>query len=34
MGWNSVGRLIEVEEKMYANQYCEIFDERVVKSWI
>ena len=34
MGWHGVGKLIEVEGKMYANQYCEILDERVVKNWI
>ena len=34
MGWNGVGKLIEVEGKMDANQYCEILDERVMKSWI
>ena len=33
MGWNGVGKLIEVEGKMYANQYCEILDERVVESF-
>ena len=33
MGWNGVGQLIEVEEKMYANQYCEILDEKVVESF-
>ena len=29
-----MGKLIEVEGKMYANQYCEILDERVLKSWV
>ena len=28
-----MGELIEVEGKMYANQYCEILDERVVESF-
>ena len=26
-------KLIEVEGRMYANQYCEILDERVVESF-
>ena len=33
MDQNGVGKLIEVEGKMYANQYCEILDERVVESF-
>ena len=33
IGWNGVGKLIEFEEKMYANQYFEILDERVVESF-
>ena len=28
-----MGKLIEVEGKMYANQHCEILDERVVESF-
>ena len=27
MGWNGVGKLIEVEGKMDAKQYCKILDE-------
>jgi len=27
MGWNGVGKLVEVEGKMDAKQYCEILDE-------
>ena len=33
MGWNGVGKLIEVQGKMDAAQYCEILDEGVVKSF-
>ena len=33
MGWNSVGRLIEVEGKMDAKQYCEILDDGLVESF-
>ena len=33
MGWNGVGMLIEVEEKMNANQYCQILDGGVVESF-
>ena len=33
MGCNGVEKLIEVEGKMYANQYCKILDERVVESF-
>ena len=29
MRWNGVGKLIEVEGKMDAKQYCEILDEGV-----
>ena len=28
-----MGKLIEVKGRMYANQYCEILDERVVGSF-
>ena len=33
MGWNGVGKLIEVEGKMDAKQYCEILDGGVVESF-
>jgi len=33
MGWNGVGKLVEVEGKMDAKQYCEILDEGVVESF-
>ena len=33
MGWNGVGKLIEIEGKMYAKQYREILDKRVVESF-
>ena len=33
MGWNGVGKLIEVQEKMDAKQYCEILEEGVVESF-
>ena len=33
MGWNGVEKLIEVEEKLYANEYCGILDERMVESF-
>ena len=33
MGWNGVGKLIEVQGKMDAEQYCEILDEGVVESF-
>ena len=33
MSWNRVEKLIEVQEKMDAAQYCEILDEGVVKSF-
>ena len=32
-GWNSVGKLVEVEGKMDAKQYCEILNEGVVESF-
>ena len=32
MDWN-VGKLVEVEGKMDAKQYCEILDKRVVESF-
>jgi len=33
MGWNGVGKLVEVVGKMDAEQYCEILDEGVVESF-
>ena len=33
IGWNGVGKLVEVEGKMDAKQYCEILDEGVVESF-
>ena len=33
MGWNGVGKLVEVQGKMDAEQYCEILDEGVVESF-
>ena len=33
MGWNGVGKLIEVEGKMDAKQYCEILDDGLVESF-
>ena len=33
MGWKGVGKLIEVEGKMDAKQYCEILDDGLVESF-
>ena len=33
MGWNGVGMLVEVEEKMNADQYCQILSDGVVESF-
>ena len=33
MDWTSIGKLVEVEGKMDAKQYCEILDEEVVESF-
>jgi transposase len=33
IGWNGVGKLIEVEGKMDAEQYCEILEEGLVESF-
>src|SRR5271163_2289713 len=33
MGWNGMGKHIEVEGKMDAKQYCEILEEGVVESF-
>jgi len=32
MGWNGVGRLVEVEEKMDANQHVSILADRLLSS--
>ena len=33
MGWNGVGKLVEVQEKMNAEQYCEILEDGLVESF-
>ena len=33
MGWNGVGKLIEVEGRMDAEQYCEILDDGLIESF-
>ena len=33
MGWNGVGKLVEVQGSMDAQQYCDILDEGVVESY-
>ena len=33
MGWNGVGKLVEVQEKMNAEQYCEILEDGMVESF-
>ena len=33
MGWNKMGMLIGVKEKMNANQYCQILGDRMVESF-
>ena len=33
MGWNGVGKLVEVQEKMNADQYCEILEDGLVESF-
>ena len=33
MGWNGVGKLVEVQGKMNADQYCEILEDGVVESF-
>ena len=33
MGWNGVGKLIEVQGKMDAEQYCEFLEEGVEESF-
>ena len=33
MGWNGLGKLIEVEGKMDAEKYCEILEQGLVESF-
>ena len=33
MGWNGVGMLMEVEEKINADQYCQILSDGMVESF-
>ena len=33
MGWNGVGKLVEVEGKMKAEQYCAILEDGKVESF-
>ena len=33
MGWNGVGKLVEVQGKMNAEQYCEILEDGLVESF-
>jgi hypothetical protein len=33
MGWNGVGKLVEVQGKMNAEQYCEILEDGMVESF-
>jgi hypothetical protein len=33
MGWNGVGKLVEVQGKMNAEQYCQILEEGLVESF-
>jgi hypothetical protein len=33
MGWNGVGKLIEVQEKMNAEQHCKILEDGLVESF-
>ena len=33
MGWNRVGKLVEVQRKMNAEQYCEILENGIVESF-
>ena len=33
MGWNGVGKLVEVQRKMNAEQYCEILEDGLVESF-
>ena len=33
MGWNKVGKLLEAQRKMNAEQYCEILEDGMEKSF-
>ena len=33
MGWNGVGKLVEVQGKMNAEQYCDILENGLVESF-
>ena len=33
MGWNRVGKLVEVQGKMNAEQYCDILENGLVESF-
>jgi 2-hydroxy-3-keto-5-methylthiopentenyl-1-phosphate phosphatase len=33
MGWNGVGKLVEVQGTMDAQQYCDILDDGLVESF-
>ena len=33
MGWNGVGKLVEVQGKMNAEQYCEILEDGMEESF-
>ena len=33
MGWNGVGKLVEVQGKMNAEQYCEILEDGMVENF-
>ena len=33
MGWNGVGKLVEVQVKMNPEQYCEILDDGMEESF-
>ena len=33
MGWNGIGKVVEVQGKMNADQYCEILEDGVVESF-
>jgi hypothetical protein len=33
MGWNGVGKLVEVQGKMNAEQYCEILEDGMLESF-
>jgi hypothetical protein len=33
MGWNKVGKLVEVQGKINADKYCKILDDGLVESF-